>query len=154
MRLAQTCARLQAALARPGDAAPALATAVEQLRVLMQAPGLAGPAAAERLHLIQAGAGSTIHMVPVDTVLYFEAADKYVRVITAEREHLIRTSLRELLPQLDPQRFWQIHRGTVVRSDAIASVLRDEAGKLTLTLAGHPTRLGVSRLYAQRFKAM
>ena len=93
-------------------------------------------------------------MVPVETVLYFEAADKYVRVITAEREHLIRTSLRELLPQLDPQRFWQIHRGTVVRADAIASALRDETGKLTLTLAGHPDRLSVSRLYAHRFKAM
>ena len=59
-------------------------------------------------------------MVPVQEVIYFEAADKYVRVITAEREHLIRTSLRELLPQLDPDRFWQVHRGTVVRADAIA----------------------------------
>jgi DNA-binding LytR/AlgR family response regulator len=87
-------------------------------------------------------------------VLYFEAADKYVRVITGEREHLIRTSLRELLPQLDPQRFWQIHRGTVVRADAIASALRDETGKCTLTLTSHPARLSVSRLYAHRFKAM
>jgi DNA-binding LytR/AlgR family response regulator len=92
--------------------------------------------------------------VPVAQVLYFEAADKYVRVVTAEREYLIRVSLRELLPQLDPQVFWQIHRGTVVRADAIASALRDEAGKLTLTLAGRPDRLAVSRLYAQRFKAL
>jgi hypothetical protein len=50
--------------------------------------------------------------------IYFEAADKYVRVVTAEREHLIRMSLRELLPQLDPQRFWQVHRGTVVQAAA------------------------------------
>ena len=49
-------------------------------------------------------------------VLFFEAADKYVRVVTADVEHLIRTSLKELLPQLDPQRFWQVHRGTVVRA--------------------------------------
>ena len=93
-------------------------------------------------------------MVPVQEVLYFEAADKYVRVITAEREHLIRTSLRELLPQLDPDRFWQVHRGTVVRADAIASALRDESGKLTLTLRGHGDKLTVSRLYAHRFKPM
>ena len=57
--------------------------------------------AVPRLDVIQAGVGNTVHMVPVDDVIYFEAADKYVRVVTAEREHLIRTSLRELLPQLD-----------------------------------------------------
>jgi DNA-binding LytR/AlgR family response regulator len=77
-----------------------------------------------------------------------------VRVITSEREHLIRLSLRELLQQLDPQQFWQIHRGTVVRADAIASATRDEAGKLTLNLRGHCARLTVSRLYADRFKGM
>ena len=63
-------------------------------------------------------------------------------------------SLRELLPQLDTNRFWQIHRGTVVRSDAIASALRDEAGKVTLTLRGHKDKLAVSRLYAHLFKAL
>ncbi len=159
-RLAQTCTRLQAVLQQRSQAAcaapPALQAAVEQLRRLLQAPGLTGPGtpAAERLLVIPVGVGAAIHMVPVESVLYFEAADKYVRVITPEREHLIRTSLRELLPQLDPQRFWQIHRGTVVRGDAIASALRDESGKLTLALAGHPDRLTVSRLYAHRFKAM
>ena len=64
-------------------------------------------------------------MVPIDEVLYFEAADKYVRVLTAGHEYLIRTPLKELLPQLDPQVFWQIHRGTVVRSTAIENVTRD-----------------------------
>ncbi|MEO6031917.1 MAG: LytTR family DNA-binding domain-containing protein, partial [Burkholderiaceae bacterium] len=86
--------------------------------------------------------------------VYFEAADKYVRVITAQREHLIRKSLRELLPQLDPALFWQVHRGTVVRADAIATALRDESGKVQLTLHGHPDRLVASRLYAHLFKAM
>ncbi len=156
-RLAQACARLQAALQqRATSVLPALDAAVEQLRALLHAPGLGAPAAApaERLQMIQASVGETIHMVPVESVLYFEAADKYVRVVTRERELLIRTSLRELLPRLDPQRFWQVHRGTVVRADAIASALRDESGRLTLTLAGHPDRLIVSRLYAQRFKPM
>jgi DNA-binding LytR/AlgR family response regulator len=93
-------------------------------------------------------------MVPVGDVIYFEAADKYVRVITAEREYLIRTSLRDLLPQLDEQRFWQVHRGTVVRADAIATALRDESGKVHLTLRAIPDKLIASRLYAHLFKAM
>ena len=47
-----------------------------------------------------------------------------------------------------------MHRGTVVRAEAIDSVLRDEAGKLHLQLRGRPEKLAVSRLYAHRFKAM
>ena len=74
--------------------------------------------------------------MPVQEVLYFEAADKYVRVLTEGHEYLIRTPLKDLLPQLDPDQFWQVHRGTVVRADAIDRVLRDEAGKLSLTLRG------------------
>jgi DNA-binding LytR/AlgR family response regulator len=100
------------------------------------------------------GVGNSIHMVPIEQVLFFEAADKYVRVVTATREHLIRTSLRELLPRLDAGRFWQIHRGTVVRADAIVSAERDESGRVTLKLQGRPDELVVSRLYAHRFKAM
>ena len=157
-RLAQTCARLRAALERRSEpqGGATVESALSQLRALLGAPGLVGAVAspAARLNVIQAGVGTAIHMVPVQEVLYFEAADKYVRVITAEREHLIRTSLRELLPQLDPDRFWQVHRGTVVRSDAIASALRDESGKLTLVLRGHGDKLAVSRLYAHRFKPM
>ena len=160
-RLAQTCGRLQAALkARSqgesqSSSAPALGAAIDQLRNLLAgSSGLQSQPKAAPLRVIQASVGAAIHMVPVDEVLYFEAADKYVRVITIEREHLIRLSLRELLPQLDTERFWQIHRGTVVRSDAIASALRDEAGKVTLTLRGHKGKLAVSRLYAHLFKAL
>ena len=87
-------------------------------------------------------------------MLYFEAADKYVRVLTAAREYLIRTPLKELTSQLDPQVFWQIHRSTLVRASSITTVTRYEAGKLHLTLAGRPERLPVSRLYAHLFKAM
>ena len=176
-RLAQTCGRLQqalaarrssASLAGPGPAgAAALATTgaaeanaatsadrmLTELRRLLQAPAFAAPPAT-RLNVIQASVGSAIELVPVVEVLYFEAADKYVRVVTREREYLIRLSLRDLLPQLDPDRFWQIHRGTVVRHDAIATAARDESGKVHLTLRGHPDRLVASRLYAHLFKAM
>jgi len=152
-RLAKTCERLQAALqAREQTQAEeaALAPMIDQLRALFGATAKA----AAPLRMIQASAGNTITMIPVGEVLYFEAADKYVRVMTAEREHLIRTSLRDLLLQLDPQQFWQIHRGTVVRADAIASASRDESGKLTLNLRSHPAKLSVSRLYADQFKGM
>jgi DNA-binding LytR/AlgR family response regulator len=93
-------------------------------------------------------------MVPVQEVLYFEAADKYVRVLTAEREYLIRTPLKQLLPQLDPDVFWQVHRAVLVRSDAIEQVQRDDSGKLQLRLRGRPEKLVVSRLYAHLFRAM
>ena len=152
-RLAQTCARLQAALRQRSAVPASLDGTLEQLRSLLAAPGVGLPAA-PRLSVIQAGVGAAVHMVPIDEVLYFEAADKYVRVVTAEREHLIRTSLRELLPQLDPQRFWQVHRGIVVRADAIATGVRDESGKVTLSLRGSKDKLTASRLYAHLFKAM
>ena len=94
------------------------------------------------------------HLVPVAEVLYFEAADKYLRVVTAEREHLIRLSLRELLPRLDAQLFWQVHRSLVVRATAISTATRDESGKVFLQLRGRPERLTASRLYAHLFKGM
>ena len=152
-RLAQTCARLQAALlqrAQVQTVEPGLGAVIKQLRALVGADLLAPQAAP--LRMIQASAGNTITMVPIDEVLYFEAADKYVRVITAAREHLIRISLRDLQLQLDPQRFWRIHRSVIVRHDAVASAQRHESGKLTLTLRGHPDKLSVSRLYADMFK--
>ena len=161
-RLAQTCTRLQAALVQRRSAAgqshpdSTLDATLDRLRALLAATAqsAATAPAAPPLKVIQAGAGAAIHMVPVGEVLYFEAADKYVRVVTAQREHLIRTSLRELLPQLDAQQFWQVHRSVVVRADAIASALRDDSGKLTLTLRGHADKLTASRLYANRFKPM
>ena len=163
-RLASTCRRLQDALAARTASAPAAAAElgkiVEQLRGLLGAAvtgaagAVAAPASTAPLQVIQAGVGNAIHIVPIGEVLYFEAADKYVRVVTAEREHLIRTSLRELVPTLDVSSFWQIHRGTVVRADAIASATRDEVGKLSLSLRGRPEKLFVSRLYSHLFKAM
>jgi len=152
-RLAATCRRLQAGLAARSkttkDLPPDLLAALSALRS-------ATPPAAPtpRLRVLQASLGATIHMVPVTDVLYFEAADKYIKVVTATREYLIRMPLRQLLPQLDPEEFWQVHRGTVVRAEAIATATRDDTGKVELTLKAHPARIAVSRLYAHLFKAM
>ena len=150
-RLAACVARLQRRLAEQQEPGRTLQASLEQLRGLL---GAAAPPAAPRLQVIQAQVGQTVHLVPVDEVIYFEAADKYVRVVTAEREHLIRTSLRELLPQLDPHQFWQVHRGTVVQARCITSARRDESGKAFLTLKGRSETLTASRLYAHLFKGM
>ena len=163
-RLQSCVRRLQARLAErtpaksPAQSAavsPAADAALEQtlsqLRALL---GSTAAAAGPRLQVIQAQVGNMVHMVPVREVLYFEAADKYVRVVTVEREHLIRMSLRELQPQLDPQVFWQVHRGTVVQARCITTARKEESGKVTLSLAGRGEKLTASRLYAHLFKGM
>lgn len=148
----------------PPAGAHTLHTAAEQLRRLLAAmegtPGNASPVPAapgplRQLQVSPAGAaGAVIRMVPLAEVLFLQAADKYVRVVTASGEHLLRTPLKELLPQLDAQQFWQIHRSTLVRADAIDSVVRDESGRLQLRVRGSAEPLAVSRLYAHLFKAM
>ncbi len=154
-RLQKTVQKLQLALTPQAPAAINLEATLAQLRNLMAAPGLATPAPpSASLTVIQASSGNQIHLVPVAEVLYFEAADKYVRVLTTGREYLIRTPLKELAAQLDASEFWQVHRGTLVRASAIASVTRDEAGRLHLALRQRPETLAVSRLYAHLFKAM
>ncbi len=169
-RLAACVQRLQTRLAERGrDAAAvdpagnpaddrALQQTLSQLRALLAAtdhpPHHPAGQPPPRLQVIQAQTGSVVQMVPVDDVIYLEAADKYVRVLTADREHLIRVSLRELMPQLDPARFWQVHRGTVVQARCIQSARRDESGKVTLSLHQRPEKLPVSRLYAHLFKGM
>jgi DNA-binding LytR/AlgR family response regulator len=151
-RLQKTIEKLQLALVKPAQSAINFESTLSQLRGLLGTTGaLAGLAP---LKVIQASVGNSIRMVPVEDVLCFEAADKYVRVLTAEREYLIRTPLKELLDQLDTQVFWQIHRGTVVRALSIESVTRDEAGKTALALRGLKEKFVVSRLYAHLFKAM
>jgi DNA-binding LytR/AlgR family response regulator len=131
-------------------------TALDQLRSLLNG-AIAQPAPAQ-LQRLQVGVGTGITLVPIEEVQYFEAADKYVRVVTASKEYVIRTPIKDLLPQLDVQVFWQIHRSTVVRASAIEAVRRDEAGKLRITLRananGKAETLAVSRLFAHLFRAM
>lgn len=131
-------------------------TSLDQLRTLLSGQATSPPA--PLLQRLQVSVGNTIAIVPIDEVLYFEAADKYVRVLTASKEYLIRTPIKDLLPQLDTQVFWQIHRSTVVRASAVQAVHRDEAGRLRVQLSqktnGQSESLTVSRLFAHLFKAM
>ncbi|GIZ51389.1 LytR/AlgR family response regulator transcription factor [Noviherbaspirillum aridicola] len=148
-RLARTVSRLQARLARHAERDQALERIVGQLRTLMPPPASTG-----RLDLIRAAVGNQIRLIPVGEVQYFEAADKYVNVVTAEGEALIRTPLKELLTQLDPAQFWQVHRGTVVNLKFVEAALRDDAGRLALRLRGRTQTLPVSRVYAHLFRQM
>ena len=124
-RLQKTVSKVQLALASRSSLATYFEATLAQLHALasfgVNSTGSPGPAPAP-LRVIQASVGSSIRMVPVDDVLCFEAADKYVRVLTADHEYLIRTPLKDLLPQLDAQRFWQVHRGTVVQGDVRLAV--------------------------------
>ncbi|MGB4117399.1 MAG: LytTR family DNA-binding domain-containing protein [Polaromonas sp.] len=146
--------RAQAAIKNIASADTQLEQTLAQLRALL--PSVSQPATPlQMISATLAGSqGNTLQMVPMADVLYFEAADKYIRVLTANAEYLIRTPLKDLLQQLNSQTFWQIHRGTVVRATAINTVRRDELGKLTVTLHGSPDKLAVSRLYGHLFKAM
>lgn len=154
-RLAQTVQRLRARLARrevsppPADEA-ALDSLMARLAQLQQ--GIM-PRAAEPLRWIQATAGNTTRLIDVRDVLFFRSDEKYTRVQTLEHEVFIRTPIRELLPQLDPQQFWQIHRSTIVNLGAIGSVTRDDTGRQRVLIRGHAEVLEVSRSFAHLFRA-
>ena len=147
-RLAMTVERLQATIAAPAGADDARLATV--LRSLSAAPR----ATASHLRYVRASQGELVHQIPVGDVLYFHADDKYTCVRTAAAEHLIRTTVTELAAQLDPQRFVQIHRSTIVNLEHLAGTRRDELSRLFVRLHGHAGELPVSRAYVHLFKAM
>lgn len=110
--------------------------------------------AARRISWISASVADTIRMISIDDVLCFKSEDKYTCVIATDGSAHIRTPLKDLLPQLDPEIFWQVHRSAIVRVAAIKSVKRDEDGKLRIVLAGHPELVPVSAAFQDRFKPM
>lgn len=148
-RLALTVQRLKAKLqAPPGDLAGLLTTLADKL-------GLPG-AAPRPVHLewIQAAVGQSLRLIPVAEVLFFQSDEKYTRVQTPQVEALIKKPLKELIDELDPKTFWQIHRSTLVNVNAIASVARDFRGRLIVQLKNHPEKLEVSRTFTHLFKGM
>ncbi len=149
-RLQRTVERIQRRLATPADAAADehLLAALE--RLLPAATG----AAPERLRWVRASNGELMHQIDVKEVLFFRADDKYTCVQTASAEHLIRTPIAELVAQLDPQQFVQVHRATIVNLAHLAGTRRDEASRLLLRIKGHAQELPVSRAYVHLFKAM
>jgi len=150
-RLAETVARLKARLDQPAPDASVTDALATLARLL---PAGIGSAVPGRLAWIRAAVGAQVRLIAVDDVCYFEANDKYTSVYTSEGEALIRTPLKELADQLDPQRFWQIHRSTIVNVAQVATTLRDVGGRTRLKLKSRSETLAVSRAYAHLFRQM
>ncbi|TDN57850.1 LytTR family DNA-binding domain-containing protein [Paraburkholderia sp. BL10I2N1] len=164
-RLARTVDRLRVQLARaPTDGAPGAQVQADLQRLLGQLEQITrGVQLGNRtqdtgrnapLRYLRASSGRDIRIVPVEEVLYFEAADKYVVITTRTGELLIRTSLKELCVQLDPARFWQVHRSTVVNVDQVESASVSALGTMSLKLRGHSGAVTVSKQYAHLFRQM
>lgn len=145
-RLATTVARLQQRLNQP---APAIDHLIDQLRET-----LTPKAERQPLRWISAACGNEVRMLSIDDVLYFQASDKHVRVVTEESEALVRMSLKELSDRLDPERFWQIHRSVIVAVAAIEKAERDELGKMHAVIRGRGERLPIGPAARQLFRGM
>ena len=146
-RLARAILRLKDKLRThqsPGD----IAELLQKLTATLPKP----PSA--HLRWIRASVGEITKQIPVDEVIYFQALDKYVSVHTVAGEALIRTPLAELIDQLDPNEFWQIHRATLVNVSRIVATHRDVMGKCFVKLRDTKTELLVSRAYVHLFKTM
>jgi len=152
-RLQVTVDRIRGRLASRGTAEETGAPPLQQLLHQLGAHLSPGQAPSP-LQWIQASVGNAIQMIPVAEVLFFISDEKYTRVQTAQVEALIRKPIKELVDELDPKLFWQIHRSTLVNVKAIAEVTRDFRGRQIVTVKGHPEKLEVSRSYTGLFKGM
>jgi DNA-binding LytR/AlgR family response regulator len=115
---------------------------------------LAEPREGEYLRWITASQGREVRLITIAEVCYFRSDNKYTAVITPDGEALIRMTLRELIEQLDPAVFWQVHRSTVVNANAIAGLVRDGDGRLNVKLKQRSETLLVSEAHASRFRVM
>jgi DNA-binding LytR/AlgR family response regulator len=149
MRLADTVARLKARLGNGQPTNVGLDAVLDQLRGAL---GRAPMTAPRYLEMVQASLGSQIRMIQVADVLYFQSDAKYTKVITREHESLLRKSLKELIDELNPNDFWQVHRGTVINVKHLGEAHRDDEGKVTLKFKDSNEMVEVSRSYSHLFK--
>jgi len=147
-RVALTCQRLRERLKQAPDPMDDL------LAQLSQRLGAGSLKPREYMRWVQASVGVNIRMIPTSDILFFRAEDKYTRVQTPGFEALIRKPIKDLLDELDPDEFWQIHRSTVVRVDAIEQVSRDFRGRQIVHVKGSSEKLEVSRTFNHLFKQM
>jgi len=143
-RLAATVERIKKKLHSP----PAdLSALLAELRATVKGD-------APRMKWIKAAIGKQVKLIAIGDVVYFQADTKYTRVVLGNGEALIRTPLKELLAELDPDKFWQVHRGTIVNLDAVAGVLREDAERQFILLKHRQERLPISRQFTHLFKQM
>lgn len=154
-RLAQCVTKLKRQLAgSPRQAGEAQALLARLAQLLPELSGAGAAAGTAHLRWVRAAVGQQVHLVPIDEVVYFQSTDKYTSVFTADNELLIRTPLKELLDQLDPERFWQVHRGTIVNASQVIGTGRDFRGRVVLKLKHRTETLVVSRAYLHLFRQM
>jgi DNA-binding LytR/AlgR family response regulator len=149
-RLAETVARLEERLTTV-ETAPDEDDASERIAAVLRELNVA---TREYLQWIKASVGQSVRLVSVNDVQYFQSDEKYTRVVLADSEVLIRKPIKELIDELDPRRFWQIHRSTLVNTSAIAAVIRGQRDQADLKLKQRPETLTVSRNFTHLFKQM
>jgi DNA-binding LytR/AlgR family response regulator len=142
-RLERALLRLRAKLAA---APPDLGDLLRHLKASL--PG----AQPEKLKWIKATVGKQIRLIDVQDVLFFQSDTKYTRVVLADSEALVKIALKDLLGGLDGERFWQIHRGTVVNVKAVAAVERVDAERMEVIVRGCSEKLPVSRSFTHLFR--
>lgn len=146
-RLQETIARLKLRLAgEPVDVAAQIERLSAEVRAALR------PVAARRLEWLKVSSGATVRLVDVADVFVFRAVTGYTQVTTADAEHLIRMPLRELLDQLDPTLFVQVHRSAIVNLRAIAAARRLADGRYAIELRGGRGTLETSRARAEFFR--
>jgi len=148
-RLERTVKRLKEQIVSSSKPPLDLSEIVERLMA-----GLPNRQATEYLQWIRVQHGDGVRLIPVEEVCYFKASDKYTTVITKEGESLIRKPVRELASELDPHKFWRIHRGTIINASCIAKVSRSLTGRGLVKLKDRQEVLKISRTYAHLFKQM
>lgn len=143
-RLAVTLDRLRSSIDEPP----------EDLTPVMHFFNSQQPRSGERLRWIKALVGQDVKMFPVDDVIFFQSDTKYTRVVTEREDVLIRTPLKDLVNGLDPELFWQVHRGAIVNVQRISKITRDGIEKHSLVLRGCNEKISVSRHFFHLFKQM
>ncbi len=148
-RLEQTVERLKKQISTPPAPQGELADMMDRLMMHIQVP-----TPKDYLKWINVQHRDTIRLIPVDDILYFKSSEKYTTLLSTAGEALISKPIKDLVEELDPDAFWQIHRSTIVNVRCIAEVSRSLTGRYVIRLKGTDDLLTVSRTYAHRFKQM
>lgn len=166
-RLLATCQKLQARLSnnqtQSGSTSeqPDITALMSQLQQLSQSTSQHTQptylSQKKYLTWLKASVGEDIHLIAVDDVAYFKAEDKYVSIFKKSQggsleEFILRVSLKELIAQLNPDEFWQIHRSVVVKVSAIDKVKKGLSGQMSAYVLGE--KLPISRASQALFKGM
>ena len=151
-RLVQELARVKVRLTTPGAAPADLQRLLNQLVGQVRKPA--------PLDVIPAGVGNALRLVRVEDIVYFEGDGRHTRVVCAggsddapgAGEALLRTPLKELIAELDPSAFWQVHRSVIVNRLHIEAAVSADDGNMVITLRGRTEKLPVSRQFQCLFR--